>query len=290
MHQKLFSFAAFEFWETEEAGRWANPTAAKMWSSSEHFLKFTSSISQTQKFSDATILLDDGSRYKVHKCVLARDSEFFRNLFRYQAGPEYKLSKVRAKTFQTILDWIYSHRISLNTTDAFNLLEESDYLCCLELVEVTIRWLTPKVKPENVLGFQSFCIQYNIEPLSAWCQGFIEDEFSAVSQEEEFLWLSPQQLQNLFLDENISVGPQKFQEALNRWINHDEETRTELLPKILNGPVKERLCGDSSENVLLKENFDPEIGIEPRPILRKPREIPPPIQAEISDIPSEEED
>jgi hypothetical protein len=202
-----------------------------LWNSSENFVQFTSTISQTKKYSDAIIRLEDGSRHKVHKFLLARDSEFFRKLFKYQSGSEYKLSNVTSGMLEKILDWIYNRRMNLNTSDALKLLEEADYLCFDEVVSATIQTLQKILRPSNVLGIQSFCIQYNIAPLFTWCQGFTEDRFAEVSQAEEFPVLSPEQFKSLFLN----GGEVSFVtwEALKLWIQHDKDTRLQFLPELL---------------------------------------------------------
>jgi len=78
--------------------------------SSKNFLEFTSSLRKTQKYFDASIKLDDGSVYSVHKLLLARDSEFFAKLFRYSDEKEYSLQMVSSQEFVAILTWIYEVR------------------------------------------------------------------------------------------------------------------------------------------------------------------------------------
>jgi hypothetical protein len=65
------------------------------------------------KFCDAYIRLDDGKKYHVHKLVLARQSEFFTKLFKYDTlhynlrCQHYNLGKVTSFGFLAILHWIY---------------------------------------------------------------------------------------------------------------------------------------------------------------------------------------
>ena len=89
----------------------ASDNIDKMELSSEHFLEFTSRNRRKEKYVDASIKLDDGSVYLVHKYLLARDSEFFAKLFLYSDKQEYTIRKVSSEGFTAILIWIYKVKI-----------------------------------------------------------------------------------------------------------------------------------------------------------------------------------
>ena len=91
-------------------------------------------------FSDAKIILDDGSKFDVHKILMARESGFFMGQFKQQQK-QYHLHKVSTKTFEMVLDWIYGCKIQLNIIEAFKLLVVSDYLLLNNLKNMTSRFL-----------------------------------------------------------------------------------------------------------------------------------------------------
>ena len=85
-----------------------------MFLSSKKFVRVTAKLRGNKKFVDAKVVLEDGSIHHVHKCLLARDSIFFRKLFthQYQQRTEYVLTMIAQVDFVRVLDWIYS--VSLN--------------------------------------------------------------------------------------------------------------------------------------------------------------------------------
>lgn len=96
-----------------------------------------SRVQRTGEFSDARIRLTDGTVFHVHKVVLAQHSDYFRALF--QSSPnqmEYLVQNVSASAFNHILAWIYKHEMSLNQRNVKTVLRESDYLACLEVVDL----------------------------------------------------------------------------------------------------------------------------------------------------------
>jgi hypothetical protein len=75
---------------------------------------FQKTISKARnKFADAFIRLQDGKLYHVHKCVLARQSQYFAKLFKYDSkqyslrSQYYHLSKVSSAGLTAILHWMY---------------------------------------------------------------------------------------------------------------------------------------------------------------------------------------
>ena len=99
-----------QFRETAQFAPIASDNVVEMELSSKHFLEFTSSLRRKQKYFDASIKLDDGSVYLVHKFLLARDSKFFAKMFWYSDKKEYSLQNVSSEDFVAILHWIYKVR------------------------------------------------------------------------------------------------------------------------------------------------------------------------------------
>ena len=140
-----------------------------MWLSSEIFAESTSKLRRTKKYTDARIRLDDGTSHCIHKCLFARDSEFFRKMFKYGVKFEYHVSNVSVGTFEKIMDWIYEHRLNLSTDDCLEVLQAADYLSLQELVDVVTQFLKTKINPKNVHAITNLCSLYNNQNLLNWC-------------------------------------------------------------------------------------------------------------------------
>ena len=104
--------------------------------SSDHFVKVTSKMRKSGRLSDAKILLDDGSTFKIHKMLLAMGSSFFEMLFSRETGKtEYKISMVTFEVMDQILDWMYCHKMALTEENLPEILKTANYLDCFEVVD-----------------------------------------------------------------------------------------------------------------------------------------------------------
>ena len=67
--------------------------------------------------SDGTIVLDDGSVFKIHKALLSAHSDYFKTLFEWHTDQkEFHLKVyVSKEAMEQILSWIYSHNLTLTT-------------------------------------------------------------------------------------------------------------------------------------------------------------------------------
>ena len=221
-----------------------------MWLSSEIFVISSSKLLRSKKHSDTKIKLDDGSIFMVHKFLLARDSPFFKSLFKYGNSNEYKVSTVTKKGFEQILGWIYGHRLKLSLNDALNLLTEADYLCLAELVKIITIFLKKRTKAKHVLKVQGFCLFYNIGNMSHWCQQYINTHFTAVSKEREFLSLSTQELKTLFLNEALNIEVEETWRAFVRWVQYDKSNRIIVLSEVMETMRLERFGEDFNTMVV----------------------------------------
>jgi len=237
-----------------------------------------SKLWRTDDYFDAVIKLDDGSSFYVHKIMLAKDSGFFCKLFTYENESEYRVGNVTSKAFRNILDWIYKvhcalydqffdsnilhnnfffqliiihfhfqHELKLELEDdALELLREADYLCCLEIVDVTTKILKNLINDDNVLGTMIFCQFFNLIELERWCQKYALYNFERVSQGAEFLCLSSQDLEQLLRSDQLNVREIDACHALNRWVEHDPGTRvgqfTRLFEVLRHGELWDDLC------------------------------------------------
>ena len=193
--------------------------------SSQKSINTTSKLQLLSSFSDVLIKLDDGTHFESHKFLLAKHSQFFLKLFTYENVHEYHLGNVSCESFANILDWIYKHKIPSDFEVLLNLLIESDYLCCQEIVEIAIRSLKLKINSENVLGTLMFCRQYNFTELEKWSWNYTEYNFSSVCLEEEFLFLPVEDLACLLLSDKLNVTEIRAFEAMYRWVHNPLEER-----------------------------------------------------------------
>ena len=145
-----------------------------------------------------------------------------------------------------IFHYYFQHELELDFEDSLELLRDADYLSCSEIVDVTTRILKNLINENNVLSTMIFCKFYNLFELESWCRKNAEYNFEKVSQGSEFLSLSSQDLDQLLRSDQLNVREIDACHALNRWVQHDPETRlsqfSQLFELLRHGELWDDLC------------------------------------------------
>ncbi|OCT90480.1 nucleus accumbens-associated protein 1 [Xenopus laevis] len=77
-----------------------------------------------------------GHQFKAHRAVLAASSSYFRDLFHNSKNPVVELpGSVQAQSFQQILSFCYTGRLSMNVGDQFLLMYTAGFLQIQEIME-----------------------------------------------------------------------------------------------------------------------------------------------------------
>ena len=100
------------------------------------------------------------------------------------------------------------------------------YACC--------KFLADQLHPSNCLGINEFADMHTCEELKSSSNVYIEEHYTAVSQEDEFCQLSCQRLALLLTSEDIHVPSEaEVFKSMMRWIRFDLENRKQYLPFLL---------------------------------------------------------
>ena len=75
--------------------------------SCENSIKKYRVLFKSGDLSDVEIEVDDKTKFKCHKFLLAAHSQFFSKLFLYQNVNLYHIGNVSSESFARILSWIY---------------------------------------------------------------------------------------------------------------------------------------------------------------------------------------
>jgi hypothetical protein len=146
----------------------------------------------------------------------------------------------------------------LDFEDSLELLRYADYLCCSEIVDVTTKTLKNLINDDNVLGAMIFCQFYNLCELEKWCQKYAEYHFEKVCRGSEFLNLSCQDLSQLLRSDQLNVREIDACQALNRWVQHDPDTRlnefSQLFELLRHGELWDDLCQVNQDTMQVVNN------------------------------------
>lgn len=185
-----------------------------------------------------TILVVDGQEFPAHKNILAASSAYFLGLFtsdmkeKHQA--EVKLQGFKSFVMNDLLNYIYTGEVEITEENVKELVFAGDYLLIASLKEKGSFFLEETLSPSNCLSVRAFSEKFDCEGLIDKSEGFILDNFVAVSKSEEFLHLSFSEIEKLIsLDDVIVESEEQVYEAVISWVKHDAENRKEAFARLL---------------------------------------------------------
>ncbi|XP_075261820.1 uncharacterized protein LOC142353456 isoform X2 [Convolutriloba macropyga] len=200
--------------------------------------QFMNTLRKQQKFCDVTLKVGQ-LKIPAHKVVLSSSSRYFCAMF---TGPcaesdqnVVELLDVTEGAITLLIDYIYMGRIEIKTSNVQSLLQAASMFQLTDVVNACCKFLADQLHPSNCLGINEFADIHTCDELKSSSNNFIEEHYTAVSQEEEFCHLSYQRLECLLASENIQVKSEvEVYNSLMRWVKYDLESRKALLPLLLN--------------------------------------------------------
>ncbi|NXA41350.1 KLH30 protein, partial [Eudromia elegans] len=189
------------------------------------------------KLSDVT-LLAAGREFPCHRGVLALCSPYFEAMFSgnfmESISARVELKDVEPDALEVLLDFAYTGKVTINQANVEGLIRTANQLHFPTVQKVCSRYLRQQMDATNCLGICEFGERHGCPEVSskAWC--FLQENFEAVSQQEEFLQLSKERLAAYLSREQLQVQEeQSVAEAVLRWVRHDTAPRAQFLPELL---------------------------------------------------------
>ena len=136
------------------------------------------------------------------------------------------LPAIPHNTLESLIDFIYSGKLSLSQDNVQDILVAADMIQLTEVVEICTEFLKTELHQTNAVGIYRFADGHNIQGLKEVALHFIFDNFCAVSGEEEFLEIDKELLSEFISSEFLQVDSeyQVFVSAMT-WINYDITNR-----------------------------------------------------------------
>ncbi|KAL9889035.1 kelch-like protein 28 isoform 1-T2 [Glossina fuscipes fuscipes] len=182
-----------------------------------------------QEHCDFSLQVDDETIF-VHKCLLAAASPYFAAMLRSEmkekAQGAVNLAELDACSVKAVIEYIYSGSIQITESNALPLLSAADLLqidwvkvqCCQVLKRV--------LKPENCFRLQRYADMHSCDDLYDHCREYILENFQQLTNTEEWLLLSFEEIEKLMKDDKLRViVEESAYKAVIRWIKHDQRAR-----------------------------------------------------------------
>ena len=187
---------------------------------------------------DAKLRLE-GKEFTVHKVVLSSSCPYFRTLFtanmkeRKQTVIDLKCPIDLAGRMDDFLTFLYTTKVQLTDENVEGLIVAADYFNVAELKELGCRFLQQNVNLSNGIALHGFAGRYHCEPLREMTRDFLVENFTAISQTEDYLLTDPVQLLEIVSsDELVLSSEEELYEGILRWVRHDLTNRTGFFPEL----------------------------------------------------------
>ena len=195
-------------------------------------------LRETNTLCDTTIRAQ-GQDFAAHKCVLSAASPYFLAMFTSELKEKesnlLELHETKSTTISDVLQFIYTGKASIDSSNAQDLVMIADYLIIPSLKRKASRFLEGTVDASNCLALESFASQYNCESLKQAAVAYEVDNFEEVAKSEDFRMLDSGKVKELICKDEISVSEEEeVYKAVIAWVKHDLPSRECLLPELLN--------------------------------------------------------
>ncbi|KAK7109212.1 kelch-like protein 18 [Littorina saxatilis] len=174
----------------------------------------------------------------AHRVVLAALSPYFRAMFCSQLNeshqPTVTIQGFSYPVIYMIVEYAYTADIPLNEDNVQNILHVASVMQIESLEHLCTQFLAERLNPSNCLGIRELAQSFGCYDLQTKADSFCEDNFSKVSQNEEFLKLSANQVINLVARDALKVRTEEeVYTAVIGWLEYAAEERAEDMVKIM---------------------------------------------------------
>ena len=194
-------------------------------------------LRETNVLCDTT-LRAEGQDFAAHKCVLSAASPYFRALFTSQMKETknnmVELQEAKSTTVSDVLQFIYTGKVSVDSSNAQDLAKIADYLIIPSLKTKASLCLQGSISASNCLALESFASCYNCESLQQAAVTYKCENFVAVTKSEDFSRLDVEKVKELICMDEINVSEEDdVYQAVISWIKCDLPSRECFLPELL---------------------------------------------------------
>ena len=178
------------------------------------------------------VIRSGSTEVKVHKCVLAAGSNYFRACFtnsmiETESVEPLELNNIDEDSLNAIIDYIYTGSIDLSDANYLPILDAANQLELPKLVESCCEFLLSNLDVSNCLAIHDLSEQYLCYSLSTQAELYIFRHFEEIIETEEFVLLTYDRFSSYLVRDELSMPSEEaIYDAVVKWINHDQINRS----------------------------------------------------------------
>ena len=194
-------------------------------------------LRKREMFCDVTLVVD-GHKIPAHRVVLAATTPYFNAMFTTEMAESrletIHLNGVEHKALEDLINFLYGGVLRLSVDNVHSLLSTAALLQVSAVMDACVNFLMKKLHPENCLTVRNLADTFSCKELLNAANSFLEKNFVEVSNSEEFLELSKEEISGLLCKDDLNVrSEEQVFEAVLLWVKHDVENRKNELPGLL---------------------------------------------------------
>ncbi|EDO29422.1 predicted protein [Nematostella vectensis] len=190
-----------------------------------------------KQLCDVTLCVDE-RQIVAHRLVLASFSSYFQAMFTGGLVESFEdsvtLRDVDSGAVELLVDFAYTGKLDITTENVQSIMYASSLFQLNAIQKACSEFLERQLHPSNCLGIRSFADAHSCVGLLHASEKFINEYFSDVVKNEEFLLLPQEELAVLLSSEDLNVDcEEEVFVALIAWTKHDVDERKDLLAELL---------------------------------------------------------
>ncbi|XP_055909484.1 kelch-like protein 5 [Eupeodes corollae] len=186
-----------------------------------------------QKYVDIVLVAAiDNVKVKAHRIVVSASSDYFMAMFsstlKESTAEEIVLQNIDGSTLHSIIDFIYSGKLELNSDIVQNVLIAADFLQINELIVACCEFMAHYLDVSDCLDTAVFAENLNYPELSQQAYCLAVSRFAELFHEKDYLELNYDQLLKMIShkeDADCIVNEETIFLGIVAWIEHDKVNR-----------------------------------------------------------------
>ncbi|XP_034042801.1 kelch-like protein 6 [Thalassophryne amazonica] len=189
------------------------------------------------ELTDVTLCVQ-GQDFLCHRAIIAAASQYFRAMFcsglKESREERVEIKGLDSGTMRALLDYTYTSQVTITHANVQRILEAASQFQFMRVVDACTGFLSKSLHLESCISILNLADSHALNGLKTQVQEYIISQFSQVVQQQDFLELPADALENILQRDDLNVSCEEHVfEALMRWMRAQQEERCSLLARLL---------------------------------------------------------